>query len=132
MQSGSAYDADFNRLYLPVMTDGKSGVVEVSLGEPGHYTPGDLHVEKVWHGVGAAHVRELAWSDSPPPPGQPVPGPGGEPSLLSIVEAAGGGFDLQWLCTTCHPAQNATVVRLDDGGRGLNVLGGKNGTTTSV
>lgn len=116
--SDSAFNADNNHLYLEVVTDdGQGGLAEVSMraASPANVT--------ILRGPLASSARQLAWS------AEPI-GERGEPALMSLASAEkpATGFVLKWFIPGAFPARNATIVPLDDGGRGLNVQGGKGGT----
>ena len=122
--SDSAFNADNNHLYLEVVTDDGQGGLAPGLAEVSMRSasgqPAPPNVTQVMRNSLASGARQLAWSSDPD----------GQPALLSLAPAAApaAGFVLKWFTPHRFTPQPATVVPLDDGGRGLNVQGGKGGT----
>jgi len=122
--SDSAFNADNNHLYLEVVADDGQGGLAPGLAEvsmrsaSGKNTP--PNVTQVMRNSLASGAHQLAWSSDPD----------GQPALISLAPAAApaAGFVLKWFTPHRFTPRPATVVPLDDGGRGLNVQGGKGGT----
>ena len=122
--SDSAFNADNNHLYLEVMTDDGQGGLLPGLAEVSMRSssgePAPPNVTQVMRNSLASSAHQLAWSSDPD----------GQPALMSLAPAKppAAGFVLKWFTPHRFKPQPATVVPLVDGGRGLNVQGGKGGT----